>query len=91
MKFLQSTKNDLETIFELYDAAIAHQKAVSLMHWLPFDRLMVEAEIAEGRQWKIVLDGEEMDECTDVPIARNGLLYSTEHEVSVRYAVEEGA
>jgi len=58
MEFLNSTHNDLEAIFELYDAAIAHQKAVSDMHWLPFDRLMVEAEIAENRQWKIVVDGQ---------------------------------
>ncbi|MBC7778332.1 MAG: GNAT family N-acetyltransferase [Phycisphaerae bacterium] len=58
MEFLNSTTSDLDTIFELYDAAIAHQKAVSHMHWLPFDRLMVEAEIAEGRQWKIVIEDE---------------------------------
>lgn len=58
MKVINSTPTDLETIFNLYDAAIAHQKAVSDQHWLPFDRAMVEAEIAEGRQWKIVVDGE---------------------------------
>ena len=28
------------------------------MHWLPFDRQLVAAEIAEGRQWKIIMDGE---------------------------------
>jgi L-amino acid N-acyltransferase YncA len=54
MEFHNSTTSDLETIFELYDAAIAHQKAVSNMHWLPFDRQMVADEIAEGRQWKIM-------------------------------------
>ncbi len=58
MEILNSTPGDLETIFKLYDAAIAHQKAVSHMHWLPFDPQMVEAEIAEARQWKIVLDGQ---------------------------------
>ncbi len=57
MEFLNSTTCDLEAIFELYDAAIAHQKAVSPMHWLPFDPKMVEREIAEGRQWKIIVDG----------------------------------
>ena len=56
MDFLRSTTDDLQTIFDLYDAAIAHQKAVSDMHWLPFDRQMVATEIAEGRQWKIMLD-----------------------------------
>lgn len=58
MQFLPSTPADLDTIFNLYDAAIAHQKAVSNQHWLPFDRTMVETEIAEGRQWKIVADDE---------------------------------
>lgn len=58
MTFLQSTTEDLETIFALYDAAIAHQKAVSNMYWLPFDRALVTQEIAEGRQWKIIVDGQ---------------------------------
>lgn len=39
----------------------------------------------------IVLDGEQMKECTDVPIAANGLLYSGEHQVSVNYSFEETA
>lgn len=56
MQILKSTPDDLETIFKLYDAAIVHQKAVSNMHWLPFDLQLVEAEIAQGRQWKIVID-----------------------------------
>lgn len=58
MNILNSTKADLLSIFNLYDAAIAHQKAVSNMHWLPFDRTMVEKEIEEGRQWKIMIDGQ---------------------------------
>lgn len=28
------------------------------MHWLPFDPQMVASEIAEGRQWKILIDGQ---------------------------------
>lgn len=58
MEIVRSTVDDLQTIFDLYDAAIAHQKAVSNQFWLPFDRKLVETEIAEGRQWKIVVDGE---------------------------------
>lgn len=56
MRFINSTIADLHTIFHLYDAAIAHQKKVSDQHWLPFDRQMVETEITEGRQWKIMVD-----------------------------------
>ena len=58
MQILNSTQADLQTIFDLYDAAIAHQKAVSNLHWLPFDRKMVEMEIEENRQWKILIDGQ---------------------------------
>ena len=58
MEIYNSTPDDLDTIFELYDAAIAHQKAVSNMHWLPFDQQMVKTEIAENRQWKILLEGQ---------------------------------
>jgi ribosomal protein S18 acetylase RimI-like enzyme len=57
MEIVNSRPEDMAAIFELYDAAIAHQKAVSHLHWLPFDPLLVEAEIAEGRQWKIIVDG----------------------------------
>ena len=57
MKFLKSTMADLDVIHTLYDAAIALQKARSHVHWLPFDARMVQTEIAEGRQWKIVLEG----------------------------------
>ena len=58
MEILNSTIHDLTAIFERYDDAIAHQKAVSHLHWLPFDPKMVEAEIEAGRQWKIVIDGQ---------------------------------
>jgi predicted phage baseplate assembly protein len=37
----------------------------------------------------IVLNDEEMKECTDVPIAANGLLYSGEHQISVNYSFEQ--
>lgn len=58
MEILNSTDHDLKIIFDLYDAAIAHQKIVSTMHWLPFDPELVAIEIKEQRQWKIVVDGE---------------------------------
>jgi GNAT superfamily N-acetyltransferase len=57
MQIIQSSIDDKQTIFALYDAAIAHQKQVSNLHWLPFDEALVEREIEEGRQWKILLDG----------------------------------
>ena len=49
----KSEPADINTIFSLYDDAVAYQKTKFNKHWLPFDRRMVEQEIAEGRQWKI--------------------------------------
>jgi len=37
----------------------------------------------------IVLDGEEMPECKDVPIQEQALVYSTGHELQVDIAMSE--
>jgi len=58
MKFSSSTNEDLDEIFRLYDLAVEFQKTKFDKHWLPFDRRMVEAEIAGKRQWKITIDDE---------------------------------
>ncbi len=52
--FLQSTPADLPRIFALYDSAIAYQKTKFKRHWQPFDPALINREIAEGRQWKIM-------------------------------------
>lgn len=54
MQILPSQPKDLPTIFKFYDEAVAFQKTKFDKHWLPFDRAMVEREIAEQKQWKIV-------------------------------------
>lgn len=48
---------DIDTIFEFYDLAIAHQKKVFNKHWQGFSREMVQTEIDENRQYKILVDG----------------------------------
>lgn len=53
-----STLSDIGKIFEFYDMAIAHQKKVFNKHWQGFSRTLVETEIAENRQYKILVDGE---------------------------------
>ncbi|NOT75879.1 MAG: GNAT family N-acetyltransferase [Cyclobacteriaceae bacterium] len=58
MQIKNSTLQDIDTIFDLYTAAIEHQKKVFNKHWLPFDRRMVEKEILENRQWKIIINDE---------------------------------
>ena len=58
MQIINSNIDDIDTIFTLYDAAVAFQKTKFDKHWLSFDRKLVEKEIAEKRQWKIMETGE---------------------------------
>ena len=57
MLITQSTPEDIDIIFELYDEAVKFQKTVFNKQWQGFERSLVETEIAEGRQWKIVSEG----------------------------------
>lgn len=49
-----STLNYIEEIFALYRIATEYMKERSAVHWPEFDRTMVETEIAENRQWKMI-------------------------------------
>lgn len=57
-KIKNSLPNDIDTIFEFYDMAIEHQKKVFNKHWQGFSRELVETEIADARQYKILVGGE---------------------------------
>lgn len=48
--------NDIDEIFRLYKIATDFQKTRFTVHWPNFDRTLIEREIAENRQWKIVTD-----------------------------------
>jgi ribosomal protein S18 acetylase RimI-like enzyme len=54
MQIVQSTKEDIETIFSFYDMAVVYQKTKFEKHWLPFDKEMVKKEVLENKQWKIL-------------------------------------
>ncbi len=54
-----------------------------------YQRVFAVPGVASIERLVIVLGGEEQRECTDVPIERHGLLYSTDHGVSVGYDVPE--
>ena len=58
MEIQNSTIEDLDFIFDLYRAATAYQKERFISHWPEFDRDMVINEIAEKRQWKLIIEGE---------------------------------
>ncbi len=57
MKILNSTIEDMPAIFKLYDAAIAYQQTKFHKHWQGFDVLLIEKEIEEHRQYKMIDDG----------------------------------
>ena len=57
MQIVNSEQGDIPALYELYDLAIAYHKERSLRHWGTFDQELLEREIAEKRQWKILEDG----------------------------------
>lgn len=56
MKIENCSIEDIEEIFRLYRIATAFQKTKFIVHWPDFERSLVETEIMENRQWKIVID-----------------------------------
>ena len=56
MQILNSSIEDIDSIFKLYEEAIIFQKTKFNKHWQGFERTLVETEISENRQWKIVID-----------------------------------
>lgn len=52
-----STLNDIDEIFSLYKLATEFQKTKFSIHWQEFERSLIEKEILEKRQFKIVIDG----------------------------------
>lgn len=58
MHIINCVKEDIDGIFRLYDAATKYQKERYKLYWPEFERDMVANEIAESRQWKLMIDGE---------------------------------
>lgn len=57
MKIENSTINDIDEIFRLYKMASDHQRSKqTVVVWPEFKRRLVETEIAENRQWKLLID-----------------------------------
>ena len=53
-----------------------------------YQRVFNVAGVGRIERLVIVLDGEEYDECRNVPIAAGALIYSTAHDVAVNYDFE---
>lgn len=58
MQITNCVKEDIDEIFRLYAVATNYQKERYTMHWPEFDRKMVEDEIADNRQWKLLIDSQ---------------------------------
>jgi ribosomal protein S18 acetylase RimI-like enzyme len=56
-QLLPSTPADIDEIFRLYRLASAYQAVTpkATVVWPDFDRKLVEQELAEGRQWKLLV------------------------------------
>ncbi|MCA6439927.1 MAG: GNAT family N-acetyltransferase [Sediminibacterium sp.] len=54
MEIINSNLKDLDEIFRLYKIATDFQKTKYIVHWPVFDRKLVEGEIIEKRQWKLI-------------------------------------
>lgn len=54
-----------------------------------YQRVFTVAGVDSIRRLVILLDGEEMPDCTDIPITEHGLLYSTRHDVQVGFNFDE--
>jgi len=52
------TLSDVDTIMSLYDSAIRLQTEKKSVVWPRFERSLVENEIREERQWKLLIDGQ---------------------------------
>ncbi len=59
MKIENSTPADITEIFRLYKIASDYQKTKqTVVVWPEFERQLVEKEIAENRQWKLIMEEE---------------------------------
>ncbi|MES2679578.1 MAG: GNAT family N-acetyltransferase [Bacteroidota bacterium] len=62
LQIINSTGDDLDRIFELFDHAIAYQKRNGYELWPRFSKTMISDEIAAHRHWKL-LDSTETIVC----------------------------
>ncbi|CAH0128434.1 MULTISPECIES: GNAT family N-acetyltransferase [unclassified Pedobacter] len=58
MQIKNSTIHDIAEIFRLYEIATDFQKTKYSVHWPNFELSLIETEIKENRQWKIIINGQ---------------------------------
>ena len=58
MQITNSERSDSSIIFSLYRIATAYMKSKNQVAWPEFSKALIENEIEEKRQWKLVKDGQ---------------------------------
>jgi len=58
MTIENSSLQDINEIFKLYQFAREFQKIKGAVLWQEFDKTLIETEIIENRQWKITIDSQ---------------------------------
>jgi hypothetical protein len=58
MTIKNAEKDDISDIFSLYENARDFQKAKGAVLWPQFDKKLIETEISENRQWKILINNQ---------------------------------
>ncbi|MBY0574851.1 MAG: GNAT family N-acetyltransferase [Undibacterium sp.] len=56
MPILNTSIEDSDEIFRLYKLASEYQKNKGVVRWPEFSKTLIENDIADNRQWKIVVD-----------------------------------
>ena len=58
MQITNSNQKDIPTIFELYRVATEYMKSKNQVSWPVFPMELIQTEIKENRQWKLVIENE---------------------------------
>ena len=58
MQITNSNHNDIQTIFELYRVDTEYMQSKNQVSWPVFPMELIQAEIKENRQWKLVTENE---------------------------------
>ena len=56
MKIRNSVHEDIDIILQFYAAATDFQKSKAMVSWSRFDSQLIETEIRDKRQWKMIVD-----------------------------------
>ena len=58
MEFLKTKNEDINAVFDIYNAATSYQKTVNNKSWRGFERTLIEKEIKENRHFVIKEENE---------------------------------